>query len=354
MDGAFKIIDLFAGIGGLRMGFEAIGGNCVFTSEWNRFAVQTYQTNFSDAYPVFGDITTIDESVIPDHDILLAGFPCQPFSLAGVVKKSSLGRKHGFEDETQGTLFFDVARILNEKRPKSFLLENVKNLVSHDKGRTMQVVLRTLREIGYKTVEHRVISSAPWVPQKRERIFIAGFLEQTPFTFSQVLIPDASPTLDSILHDPSEQPEVGMTEIFRGRTRVLPKYTLSDKLWAYLDNYGKAHRARGNGFGCTVNGPQDIARTLSARYYKDGSEILIRQKNKNPRMLTPRECARLMGYDSEDHEMIIPVSNVQAYKQFGNGVCVPVIRAIAKAMVPHIIGTYDPNHSACEDFHLTS
>ncbi|MDA7649472.1 DNA (cytosine-5-)-methyltransferase [Akkermansiaceae bacterium] len=333
-------MDLFAGIGGFRIAFQNAGGECVFTSEWDKFSKKTYERNFGDT--PYGDITEINECDIPDHDILLGGFPCQPFSLAGVSKKNSLGRKHGFEDETQGTLFFDIARILKEKRPKAFLLENVKNLVSHDKGRTFEVILKTLRGLGYKVVEHKIISSAPWMPTKRERIFIVGFWEETPFHFNQVIVPAATPTLSSILHRPDEEPEEGYTEGYRGKTRVLPKYTLSDKLWEYLENYGKAHKAKGNGFGCSVVGPEDVARTLSARYYKDGSEILIRQKNKNPRMLTPRECSRLMGYDrSHSNPIIIPVSNVQAYKQFGNGVCVPVIEAIAKAMAPHLTGTFD-------------
>ena len=353
---SFKTIDLFAGIGGIRKGFQKHGGRCVFTSEWNKFSVQTYKANFPDEHDINGDITAVDAASIPDHDVLLAGFPCQPFSLAGVVKKASLGRKHGFEDETQGTLFFDVARILKQKRPKAFLLENVKNLVSHDKGHTFQVILKTLRELGYKTVEHKVISSAPWVPQKRERIFIAGFLEKTPFNFNQVVVPDTSPTLASILHEHNDsEPEEGMTEIYRGKIRALEKYTLSDKLWNYLENYGKAHKAKGNGFGCSVVGPDDVARTLSARYYKDGSEILIRQKGKNPRMLTPRECSRLMGYDRPRHTpLTIPVSNNQAYRQFGNGVCVPVIEAIAAAMTPHIMGTFDSTkHTSESDFKLT-
>lgn len=352
----FKTIDLFAGIGGLRKGFAKHGGQCVFTSEWNKFSVQTYKANFPDDHEINGDITTVDAAHIPDHDVLLAGFPCQPFSLAGVVKKASLGRKHGFEDETQGTLFFDVARILEEKRPKAFLLENVKNLVSHDKGRTFQVILKTLRELGYETVEHKVISSAPWVPQKRERIFIAGFLEETPFNFSQLAIPDTPPTLRSILHEHYDTvPEEGMTELYRGKIRALDKYTLSDKLWAYLQNYSAVHKAKGNGFGCSVVGPDDVARTLSARYYKDGSEILIRQGGKNPRMLTPRECSRLMGYDRPLHQPLkIPVSNAQAYRQFGNGVCVPVIEAIARSMTPHITGTFDTSRIREKKFALTS
>lgn len=348
----FTMVDLFAGIGGIRKGFEGIGGHCVFTSEWNKFSVQTYKANFPDDHDIQGDITGIDASDVPDHDVLLAGFPCQPFSLAGVVKKASLGRKHGFEDETQGTLFFDVARILKEKKPKAFLLENVKNLVSHDKGKTFKVILKTLKNLGYKTVESRVISSAPWVPQKRQRIFIVGFLEETRFSFDQVCIPDASPMLSSILHQPGEEPEENYTEYYKGKTRVLSKYTLSDKLWNYLEGYGKAHKAKGNGFGCSVVGPEDVSRTLSARYYKDGSEILIKQARKNPRMLTPRECARLMGFDRPHLPATkIPVSNNQAWRQFGNAVCVPVIESIAHAMLPHLDGSFEPcmsNENASE------
>jgi len=336
----FTMIDLFAGIGGMRKGFEYAGGRCVFTSEYNKFSVQTYKANFPDKHEITGDIRVVDAVNIPDHDVLLAGFPCQPFSLAGVSKKKSMGRKHGFEDETQGTLFFDVARIIDEKRPAAFLLENVKNLISHDKGNTLRVIKERLQKLGYH-VEYALISSASWVPQKRERLFIVGFRDTDQFSFDQVLVPDANPTLSSILHQANEEPELAYTENTRGKTVVLEKYTQSDKLWNYLQNYGKKHAAKGNGFGCSVVGSDDVARTLSARYNKDGSEILIKQKAKNPRMLTPRECARLMGFDRPDAEPIkIPVSNAQAWMQFGNAVVVPVIEAIAKAMKPHIEGTY--------------
>ena len=226
----FTMIDLFAGIGGIRKGFEKIGGKCVYTSEWNKFSVQTYKSNFPDDHEINGDITEVNAKDIPDHDVLLAGFPCQPFSLAGVSKKKSMGRKHGFEDETQGTLFFDVCRIISEKRPKAFLLENVKNLVSHDKGNTFRVIKDALNELGYQ-IDYKVISSAPWVPQKRQRIFIVGFREPNSFNFDDVVIPDTTPTLGSILHKPDELPEERYTEIFQGRTSVLEKYTLSDNLW---------------------------------------------------------------------------------------------------------------------------
>ncbi len=338
----FTMIDLFAGIGGIRKGFEKIGGKCVFTSEWNKFSVQTYKANYPDDHEINGDITEVNAKDIPDHDVLLAGFPCQPFSLAGVSKKKSMGKKHGFEDETQGTLFFDVCRIIAEKQPRAFLLENVKNLVSHDKGKTFKVIKDSLKKLGYH-IEFRVISATPWVPQKRQRIFIVGFRDTTEFDFDQVVIPDTNPTLASILHQSDEEPEEGYTEKYQGMTRVLEKYTLSDKLWNYLQGYSKKHAAKGNGFGCSVVGPEDVSRTLSARYYKDGSEILIKQKGKNPRMLTPRECSRLMGFDRPKNKPIkIPVSNCQAWRQFGNAVAVPVIEAIAKAMQPHIEGTFVP------------
>jgi len=337
----FNFIDLFAGIGGIRKGFDAIGGHCVFTSEWNKFAQQTYAANFRDNHPPHGDITTIGTDEVPEHDVLLAGFPCQPFSIAGVSKKNSLGRKHGFLDETQGTLFFDVARILKARRPAAFLLENVKNLTSHDKGRTFQVILKTLtEELGYK-VWHKVIDAQHFVPQHRERIVIVGFREEVPFSWDDLrLPPKGSVRLNSILHpeDGSEGAEapytLGPDAIVNG------KYTLTDKLWQYLQSYADKHKAAGNGFGFGLVTPDGIARTLSARYFKDGSEILVSQgKARNPRRLTPRECARLMGY-GEDFR--IPVSDTQAYKQFGNSVAVPVFEAVARIMQPHIRALVEP------------
>lgn len=331
----FTFIDLFAGIGGLRRGFDAIGGHCVFTSEWNKYAQQTYAANFRDNRPIEGDITKVSTDDIPDHDVLVAGFPCQPFSIAGVSKKNSLGRSHGFADEAQGTLFFDVARILEAKRPAAFLLENVKNLQSHDRGRTFEVILKTLREeLGYH-VYYRVIDAKHFVPQHRERIVIVGFREDVPFSWDDLQLPEkGSSRLRDILHpeNGSEHLEDPFTIAPKGA--VNPKYTLSDKLWQYLQNYAAKHKAQGNGFGFGLVTPDDVSRTLSARYYKDGSEILVsRGKNKNPRRLTPRECARLMGYP-EDFR--IPVSDTQAYKQFGNSVAVPVFCEVARIMLPHI------------------
>ena len=335
MSSTFSFIDLFAGIGGMRAGFEQAGGHCVFTSEWNPFAKQTYLANYpGDEEQFAGDITSVRADDIPNHDVLLAGFPCQPFSIAGVSKKNALGRPHGFACATQGTLFFDVARIIAAKRPKAFLLENVKNLLSHDGGRTFQVIRQTLRqELGYR-IDARVVNAASFVPQHRERILIAGFREPGNFDFDRLQVPLRGPRLASILHpeDGSEALEEPYTS--GAQAAVHPKYTLTDKLWAYLQAYAEKHRAAGNGFGFGLVDKNSVARTLSARYYKDGSEILIsRGEGNNPRRLTPRECARLMGFPDT---WIIPVSDTQAYKQFGNSVVIPVIKAVAELMLPEI------------------
>lgn len=338
--GRFRFIDLFAGIGGLRRGFEDLGGRCVFTSEWDKYSQQTYLANFACEHEVVGDITKVPVEDIPAHDLLLAGFPCQPFSIAGVSKKNALNRPHGFADETQGTLFFNVAQIIKHHLPRAFLLENVKNLVNHDKGRTFEVIHRTLTaELGYQ-VHWKVINSKAFVPQQRERIFIVGFREANDFTFDDLDLPNLlnGPRLGSILH-----PEDGTEEIDPPYTcgnigSVAAKYTLTDHLWDYLQRYAEKHRSAGNGFGFGLVGPGDVARTLSARYYKDGSEILVAQPGRNPRRLTPRECARLMGFDDPSgREFIIPVSDTQAYKQFGNSVVVPVVRAVAEHMLPWLV-----------------
>jgi len=277
--GRFRFIDLFAGIGGIRKGFEAQGGECVFTSEWNEFSKKTYLENFGDRHPFVGDIVPFMADDVPDHDVLLAGFPCQPFSIAGVSKKNSLGRPHGFECTTQGTLFFDVARIIAAKRPKAFLLENVKNLLSHDRGNTFRVILQTLRdELGYD-VHHRIIDGQHFTPQHRERIIIVGFREKTAFSWDDLQFPSEGPRLSSILHrtDGTEPvlPWDGDRYFDHDRQTVQPKYTLTPGLWAYLQAYAEKHRAAGNGFGFGLVTPDGVARTLSARYYKDGSEILI-------------------------------------------------------------------------------
>lgn len=340
-DTRFNFIDLFAGIGGIRKGFDAIGGHCVFTSEWNKFAQETYTANFRDNHPPHGDITKIRTDEIPNHDVLLAGFPCQPFSIAGVSKKNSLGREHGFLDKTQGTLFFDVARIIRAKRPAAFLLENVKNLTSHDKGRTFEVILKTLtEELGY-TIWHKVIDAQHFVPQHRERIVIVGFRENVPFTWDDLTLPPkGSVRLGSILHPENGSEKAEAPYTLGPEAKVNGKYTLTDKLWQYLQGYADKHKAAGNGFGFGLVTRDDVARTLSARYFKDGSEILVSQgRRSNPRRLTPRECARLMGYGDDFR---IPVSDTQAYKQFGNSVAVPVFAAVAKIMQPHIQALVQP------------
>ena len=314
------------------------GGQCVFTSEWNKFSRKTYLENFSESssHTLVGDITNVDEEDIPDHEVLLAGFPCQPFSIAGVSKKNALGRPHGFECTTQGTLFFDVARIIAEKKPKAFLLENVRNLVSHDKGNIFRVILQTLREqLGYE-VHYKVIDGQHFVPQHRERILIAGFRDKTEFSFNDLRLPEKGLVrLSAILHpqDGSEHPEVPYTT---GKmAKVNTRYTLTPQLWSYLKAYAEKHKKAGNGFGYGLVNSNNVTRTLSARYYKDGSEILLSQgKRKRPRRLTPRECARLMGFSDS---FKIPVSDTQAYRQFGNSVVIPVIQEVARIMVPHVM-----------------
>lgn len=313
----FKFIDLFAGIGGIRLAYQNLGGKCVFSSEWNNFAKKTYEANFGEV--PFGDITKISEKSIPDHDVLVAGFPCQPFSIAGVSKKNALGKNHGFLDETQGTLFFDIARILKHKKPKAFMLENVKNLVSHDKGNTFKVIKNTLTELGY-TIYFKVLDSKHFVPQHRERIIVVGFNDnhfngKEKFQFP--ILPEPAAKIKDILEE-----------------QIAVKYTLTDKLWIYLQNYAAKHKAQGNGFGFGMTDLNGISRTISARYYKDGSEILIPQMDSNPRRLTPRECARLQGFPDE---FIITVSDNQAYRQFGNSVTVPLIQAVGKQLVKSLL-----------------
>lgn len=310
----FTFVDLFAGIGGFRIAFEKLGGECVFTSEWDKYAQKTYKAWFGEM-PA-GDIRKVKPSEIPDHEILAAGFPCQPFSLAGVSKKNSLGVAHGFKDKNQGNLFFYLATIIETKKPPILFLENVKNLKSHDGGRTWEVIVKKLDELGY-AVFHKVHNGSHWVPQHRERIFIIGlnkkvFGNNPVFTFPEP--PSTKPILKEILEkNPAE------------------KYTLTRNLWEYLQEYAQRHREKGNGFGFGIADPNGITRTLSARYYKDGSEILIEQKgNRPPRRLTPQECARLMGFPEECK---VVVSDTQAYRQFGNAVVVPAIESAAKEVV---------------------
>ncbi|MFN0278712.1 MAG: DNA (cytosine-5-)-methyltransferase [Pyrinomonadaceae bacterium] len=312
----FTFVDLFAGIGGIRMAYQNLGGKCVFSSEWNAFAKLTYERNFGEV--PFGDITAIDEKEIPDHDILVGGFPCQPFSIAGVTKKTALGKQHGFLDETQGTLFFDIARILKEKKPKAFMLENVKNLLSHDKGKTFKVIARTLDEIGY-SIHSRVLDGKHFVPQHRERIVIVGFRYDVFAGWEQFEFPELPNATHRIADILEESPD--------------PKYTLTSHLWKYLQDYAAKHKAKGNGFGFGLTNLDGISRTLSARYYKDGAEILIPQSDKNPRRLTPRECARLQGFPDSFE---IPVSDNQAYRQFGNSVVVPLIQVVGGRLIQTI------------------
>jgi len=305
-----RFIDLFCGIGGFRYAFEKAGAQCVFSSDWDKYSQITYEANFG--HKPHGDIHSVAVADIPAHDILCGGFPCQPFSLAGVSKKNSLGRKHGFDDEKQGNLFFSIADILDYHKPAAFVLENVKNLKSHDQGRTFKVIYETLTQaLGYQ-VYYKVIDAIGLVPQHRERIFLVGF--KTPRYFEFPKFPAKGPNLASILDKD-----------------VPAKYTLTPNLWEYLQNYAKKHQAAGNGFGFGLVDGSKTARTLSARYHKDGSEILIDQgKGKIPRRLTPRECARLMGYPAS-HK--IPVSDTQAYRQFGNSVVMPVVAKIANEVV---------------------
>ena len=313
----FTFIDLFAGMGGFRLAMQAQGGKCVFSSEWNKYAQKTYLANFGEM--PFGDITKeMTKSYIPQNfDVLCAGFPCQPFSIAGVSKKKSLGRETGFKDKTQGTLFFDVADIISRHRPKAFFLENVKNLMSHDKGNTFKVIKGTLEELRY-SLHYLVMDGQTYVPQHRERIMIVGFDQDIFHGKEQFAFPEQKQSTRSIkeILDPD----------------IDEKYTLSDKLWNYLQNYAEKHRAKGNGFGFGMVDLNGISRTLSARYYKDGSEILIPQTGgKNPRRLSPRECARRMGYP--DEYRLNQVSDVQAYKQCGNSVVVPLITAVSEQLV---------------------
>jgi DNA (cytosine-5)-methyltransferase 1 len=307
----FKFIDLFAGIGGFRTALARLGGDCVFSSEWDAHSQRTYRAWFGET--PHGDLRTIAPADIPDHDIMAAGFPCQPFSIAGVSKKKSLGRAHGFQCDTQGNLFFHLAAIAAARRPPVLFLENVKNLRVHDQGRTWTVIRETLVDLDYVVFES-VIDAAGWVPQHRERIYIVCFDRRVfgdapPFRFPES--PDGpAPTLADILEPAPD-----------------PRYTLSDHLWAYLQAYAKKHQAKGNGFGYGLAKADGVTRTLSARYFKDGSEILVPQAGRNPRRLTPRECARLMGFP--DHRPIV-VSDTQAYRQFGNAVVPTVVEAIGR------------------------
>lgn len=317
---SFTFIDLFAGIGGFRIALEKLGGKCVFSSEWNKFSRMTYNANFGEEPE--GDITKVDATNIPDHDILTGGFPCQPFSIAGVSKKNSLGMPHGFLDKLQGNLFFDVARILKVKKPKAFILENVKNLEGHDKGKTFRTIRKTLTADLEYNIFWKVIDAAAYVPQHRERIVIVGFRR------------DLFPEPDFYFPDPVKR-NLTLKDVLE--QYVDSKYTLTDHLWEYLQNYAEKHKRKGNGFGFGLNDPDSakVTRTLSARYHKDGSEILIKQEGKNPRRLTPEECRRLMGFPKG---FVIPVSDAQAYRQFGNAVVPDVVSDVGVKVLEVIFG----------------
>ncbi|MDB5129807.1 DNA (cytosine-5-)-methyltransferase [Mucilaginibacter sp.] len=337
---SFTFVDLFAGIGGFRMALQNLGGRCVFTSEWDKYSKQTYFANYGD-YP-FGDITKdAIKAYIPEKfDIICGGFPCQPFSIAGVSKKISLGRNHGFADEKQGNLFFHVADIIDKHRPKAFFLENVKNLISHDKKKTFQVIKDTFEELDY-SLDFKIIDGSHFVPQHRERIMMVGFDKRqfgqdVQFNFGNLTFPEEKQAFKSIMEaDPA------------------PKYTLSDKLWNYLQEYAKKHKAKGNGFGFGMTNLEGVSRTISARYYKDGAEILIPQEGKNPRRLTPREAAALQGYpmypintSDEQHSLHIPVSENQAYRQFGNSVVMPLIQVVGEELINTLrrVGGLEKSH----------
>lgn len=337
-DPEFTFIDLFAGIGGIRQGFEKHGGDCVFTSEWNAFSKKTYTVNFGSGHQFIGDIVG-QQNNVPVHDVLLGGFPCQPFSIAGVSKKNSLGRPHGFDDPTQGTLFFEIKEIIKTTQPAAFVLENVKNLKSHDKGNTFKIIMQVLREeLGYD-VHEKIIDGGHFTPQHRERIIIVGFARKTDFTWEDLVLPEkTSHKLGDILHRTDGTEPVlahdGDKYFDHEQKKVNDKFTLTENLWTYLQNYAKKHKAAGNGFGFGLVNAEGRTRTLSARYHKDGSEILVEQPGQRPRRLTPRECARLMGFDDS---FVIPVSDTQAYRQFGNSVVMPVFQEVARIMKPHLL-----------------
>lgn len=303
----FKFIDLFCGVGGMRMAFQMAGGECVFSSEIDKYAQKTYMENWGECPS--GNIRDFHEKDIPDHDVLVGGFPCQTFSSAGVSWSKTHGKPHGFMDKTRGTLFFDIIRILKEKRPKAFLLENVKNLVHHDKGKTFQTIKNSIEELDYHYF-YTILNSQSVVPQKRERIFIVGFRDHWQFDFPK--LPQINPKLRDIL-EPS----------------VDDKYTLTDAGFNCLKVHAARHKAKGNGFSYNLADLDGVSATLLARYYKDGSNILIPQEGKNPRKLTPRECARLMGFPDE---FKLPCSDTRLYKQFGNSVVIPVVSEVARAI----------------------
>jgi len=318
----FSFIDLFAGIGGFHLGLQKVGGECLYASEWDKYAASTYKSWYPNTPVDSRDIRKIDISrEIPKHDVLAGGFPCQPFSLAGVSKKNSMGMKHGFDDAQQGNLFVQICKIVKIHQPKVVFLENVKNLISHDGGLTWMTIQKKLETLDYE-VHWKIIDAKSWVPQHRERIYIVAFRRKT-FTKKEI---------ESFRFPKMKKEVPSLREVLD--LKPSKKYMLTDNLWAYLVAYSKKHKSLGNGFGFTIASPAGQSRTLSARYYKDGSEILIKQKGwRNPRRISPGEAARLMGFDGTWGKKLgngFPqvVSDTQAYRQFGNAVCPHVVRAI--------------------------
>jgi DNA (cytosine-5)-methyltransferase 1 len=333
MKNKLTFIDLYAGIGGIRFAFEMAGAKCIFSSEWNKYSQLTYNALHGET--PLGDITNISHDEIPEHTILTAGFPCQPFSLAGVSKKNSLGRLHGFEDPTQGTEFFKIKEIIRVKQPEAFLLENVKNLKSHDKGNTFKIIEDTLDTLGYD-FEYKILDSSNWVPQHRERIYIVGFRKDLSLKESITDVFPLSP----------QKRAIDLTDVLESdediKNKYGDKYTVTPGTWEALKRHKNHHAQKGNGFGYALIEPPyqgKITRTISARYHKDGAEILISQgSNKRPRRLTPLEAYRLQGFPKEFESLFTdatkkPVSDLQLYKQLGNSVSVPVLSAIAEGLV---------------------
>lgn len=318
----FTFVDLFAGIGGFRLALQRQGGLGVFSSEWDKGAQKTYLENYGE-HP-FGDITAITNEkiddatlnqLVPDHDVLAAGFPCQPFSHAGVSARNSVGKDHGFKCDTQGTLFFDVMRISVVKKPQVLFLENVRNIEGHDKGLTFNVIKNSIEEIGYE-FKYSIIDASPLVPQRRVRCYMVCFRKDLEIDFKFPDINGEPLALKSILEK-----------------NVPEKYTISDRLWAGHINRTKRNLERGTGFTAHLANLDRPSNTIVARYGKDGKECLVPQGNNNPRLLTPRECARLQGFPEE---FKISAARTPAYKQFGNSVAVPVIEEISKNIVKEL------------------
>lgn len=361
----FSFIDLFAGIGGIRIAMESAGGRCVFSSEIDRFAQTSYRHLFpNDTHKLVGDITKVASEDIPDFDVLTGGFPCQPFSIAGVSKKESLGRAHGFDDPEKGNLFFEIERILHDKRPRGFLLENVRNLVSHNKGQTFQIIREKLTNAGY-VFSWRIINAKSVVAQSRNRIYLVGiradlagearpgFVEAGNFWRGVETRMERAAVAEAKRYGlSSSESWPSLAAVLEPEVTVPEKYVITPRLWEYLQEYKRTHRKKGNGFGFLLVTRKDShTGTISARYYKDGADALVcRGENERPRRLTPYETGRLQGFPEEylkhfSRSLPQPVSDVQAYKQFGNSVSVPVVSAIAQEFA---IALDDPMSFLCD------